>query len=72
MSVATGRIQGGQIVVDGEGDPLPEGKRVTVIIEDDDEGFHLDEESVKALRAAQDEIRKGNYVGEDAVLKELD
>lgn len=71
MSVAIGRIRSGQIVVEGDGEPLPEGRRVTLLIEDE-VGFHLDEASIKALREAQAEIRRGNFINEQQMLKELD
>lgn len=72
MSVAIGRIRSGQVVVEGDGEPLPEGRRVTLVIEDEEVGFHLDEASIRALREAQAEIRRGNYATEEQVLKELD
>jgi hypothetical protein len=72
MSVATGRVRGGQLVLDGEPEPLPEGKRFTVVIEDEEEGFHLDAESIRLLRAASEGIRKGTSFTEEEILKELD
>ena len=72
MSVAIGRVQGGQVVVEGDGEPLPEGRRVTLLIEDDDVGFHLDEASIAALREAQAEIRRGNFITEEQMLRELE
>ena len=72
MSVATGFIRGGQLVLEGEQEPLPEGRRFTVVIEDEGKGFRLDESSIVALREAQAEIRRGNFITEEQVLKELD
>ena len=59
------------MVLEGQ-DPLPDRRRFTVVIEDAGKGFHLDETSVAALREAQAEIRRGNFVSEEQVLKELD
>ncbi len=72
MSIAIGRIVDGRIVVEGEGKPLPEGRRVTVIIEDGEEGFRLDEASLKLLLEAQAEIRNGHWVSEEQLDAELD
>lgn len=72
MSVATGRIRGGQVVLEGEGEPLPEGKRVVVVIEGEEEGVQLDEESLRELREAQAEIRLGHFITEQQMLDELD
>ena len=71
MSIATGIIRDGQLQVEGEHDPLPEGRRFTVVIEDEGKGFHLDEASLKSLREAQAEIRRGNFVTEEQILKDL-
>ena len=60
------------MVVEGDGEPLPEGRRVTLLIEGDDVAFHLDEAGIAALREAQAEIRRGNFVTEEQMLKELD
>lgn len=72
MSVATGRIRGGQVVLEGEGGPLPEGRRVLVVIEGEEEGLHLDDDSIRELREAQQEVRQGNFVTGEALLGELD
>lgn len=59
-------------MLEGEQEPLPEGRRFTVVIEDEGKGFRLDESSIVALREAQAEIRRGNFITEEQVLKELD
>lgn len=64
-----GKVVGGQVVLEGE--PLPEGSTVTVYAEDDEGGFHLDEESLRELLEAQAEIRRGNFVTAEDVLREL-
>ncbi|GMU59263.1 MAG: hypothetical protein AMXMBFR34_10260 [Myxococcaceae bacterium] len=71
MSIAIGRIQGGQVVLEGDGEALPEGCRVTVIFEDDATGFHLDEESQDALVEAVREIEQGEYVTHQELFKKL-
>jgi hypothetical protein len=54
-----------------EGEPLPEGSTVTVFAEDDAAGFHLDEDSIRELLEAQAEVRRGNFVSAEDVLREL-
>lgn len=58
MKVAVGRVRAGQVVVDGEGEPLPEGQRVTLVIEDED-GWELDEASTRELIEAMAECDRG-------------
>jgi hypothetical protein len=72
MSVAIGRVRGGQVVVEGEGQPLPEGRRVTLVIDDEDEGFHLDAESQRELLEAMAELDRGESVSEEQLDAELD
>jgi hypothetical protein len=55
-----------------EGDPLPEGSQVIVYAEDEKGGFHLDEASIRELLEAQAEIRRGNFVTAEDVLRELE
>ncbi len=71
MRVATGKVRGGQVVLDGEGEPLPEGRRVTVVVEDGAEGFYLDEQSQQELLEAMREIERGEFVTKDQLLEEL-
>lgn len=72
MSIAIGVVRKGQLVLEGDQEPLPEGQRFTVLIEDEQAGFHLTDEQLKLLREAQAEIRRGNFVTEEEMLKELD
>jgi hypothetical protein len=72
MSLATGRIRGGQLVLDGEPDPLPEGKRFTLVIDDEEDDAPLDAESIRLLREAQADIRKGKFFTEEEILKDLE
>lgn len=53
-------------------EPLPEGRRFTVVIEDDDEDFRLDETSLKLLLESQASIRRGKFISAEQMLKELD
>ncbi len=71
MSVATGKIRGGQVVLDGDGEPLPEGRRVTLVIEEEAEGFHLDPQSQQELLEAMREIARGEFVSKEQLLAEL-
>ena len=70
MSVATGIIRDGQLVVEGEGE-LPEGRRFVVVIDDAEKGFHLDEQSQQELLEAMAEIERGEFVTEEQALAEL-
>ena len=70
MRVARGKVVHGHVVVEGE--PLPEGSQVVVYVPDDERGFHLDEASIRELLQAQAEIRRGNFVGAEDVLRELE
>jgi hypothetical protein len=70
MRVARGKVVGGQVVLEGK--PLPEGSEVMVYAEDEEGGFHLDEGSIQELLEAQAEIRRGNFVSVEDVLRELD
>lgn len=70
MRMARGKVVGGQVVL--EGDALPEGSRVMVYAEDEEDGFRLDEDSIRELLEAQAEIRRGNFVAAEDVLRELE
>lgn len=72
MSVATGIIRDGQLVLQGEEEPLPEGRRFTILIEDDEQGAQLDEDSVRLLLESQAKIRRGDFITAEEMLKELD
>jgi hypothetical protein len=70
VRVARGKIVRGQVVLEGQ--PLPEGATVLVYLEEEAEGFHLDEDSIRELLGAQAEIRRGNFVNAETVLGDLD
>jgi hypothetical protein len=70
MRVAVGRVRAGQVVVEDDGDPLPEGSRVTLVIEDED-GWVLDEESTCELLEAMAECDRDEVVSADEVFAAL-
>lgn len=70
MSIAIGHIRDGQVVLDEE-TALPEGCRVTVIIEDGAAGFRLDETSQDELVHAAREIERGEYVSHEELFARL-
>jgi hypothetical protein len=73
MSIATGVVRHGQLVLEGDDEPLPEGRRFTVLIDDDDDGVgELSAEQVKMLLDAQARIRNGDFVTLEQMLKDID
>ncbi len=73
MSIATGVVKHGQLVLEGDDEPLPEGRRFTVLIDDDDDGEgELTAEQVKMLLDAQARIRAGDFVTLEQMLKDID
>jgi hypothetical protein len=70
MRVALGTVIGGQVVVDESGEPLPEGKRVTLVIEDES-GWVLDEASTQELLEAMAECDRGDVVSAEDVFAAL-
>ncbi len=66
-----GHIEGGKLVLEGDPEPRPEGRRFTVIIDDDDGGFHLDDASQEELLEAAREIERGEYVTAEQLFKKL-
>lgn len=69
MRVTTGKVVGGRVVVEGE--PLAEGATVTVMIPEDEQGFELGPEEEAELLAAMDQIRRGEVVDGDELIREL-
>ncbi len=57
-------------MVDESGEPLPEGQRVTLIIEDES-GWHLDEASTRELLEAMAECERGEVVASEDVIAAL-
>jgi hypothetical protein len=60
MRVATGKIVGGKVVI--EGAPFEEGASVTVIAADDAETFELGPQDEAALLAAIEEANRGEVI----------
>lgn len=69
MRVATGKIVGGKVVVDGEA--FVDGAEVTIIAGEDDELFTASPEQEAALLAAVAEIERGEVVSASELLGRL-
>lgn len=68
MRVARGKVVGNTVVLEGE--PLPEGSRVTVWTEDVD-GFELDEQSQHELMEADAAIERGEGISAEELFNRL-
>ena len=60
MKVATGKVVGGKVVLEGE--PLAEGSVVTVVAKEGDETFDVSPEEERALLAAIAQAESGRVV----------
>jgi hypothetical protein len=69
MKVATGKIVGGKVVLDGE--PLTEGSVVTVVAREDDETFDVSAEDEKALVAAIAQAERGEVISWEKLREQL-
>jgi hypothetical protein len=69
MKVATGRVVGGKIVVEGE--PFSEGSVVTVFASEDDETFDVTPEEERALLKAIAQADRGQMVSWDELQEQL-
>jgi hypothetical protein len=69
MKVATGKIVGGKVVLDGA--DFAEGATVTVLAREDDESFEASPELESALLQAIDEVRRGDAVSGESLLARL-
>jgi hypothetical protein len=69
MKVATGRVVGGKIVVEGE--PLAEGSVVTVVAREDDETFEVTPEEERALLEAIAQADRGEVISWEALREQL-
>jgi hypothetical protein len=67
MHVTSGKVIGGQIVIEGE--PLREGSVVTVIARDDDETFDVDAGAEADLLLSLQEADRGELVPAEVVLR---
>jgi hypothetical protein len=69
MRVATGKVVGGKVVVDGEA--FADGSEVTVIAADDDERFTASPEQEADLLSAVAEVERGEVVSAAELLVRL-
>jgi hypothetical protein len=69
MTIATGRVVGGKVVL--EGDPLAEGSVVTVVAREDDETFEVSFEEERALLEAVAQADRGQVVSWETLREQL-
>ena len=69
MKVATGRVVGGKVVLEGE--PLAEGLVVTVVARDDEETFDVSPEEERALLEAIAQADRGQVVSWEELREQL-
>ena len=69
MKVATGRVVGGKVVLEGE--PLAEGSIVTVVAREDDQTFDVSPEEERALLEAIAQADRGQLVSWEELREQL-
>ena len=69
MKVTTGTVVGGKVLVEGE--TLPEGSTVTVLLREDEETFELTPEEEAELLASIADIESGKSISGDELLERL-
>jgi hypothetical protein len=69
MRIATGKVVGGKVVV--EGAPLEEGESVTVLARDSEDGFTLTTEEEAELLLSIAEADRGETVSAEEVLEKI-
>jgi len=69
MRVATGRVVGGKVVLEGE--PLAEGSVVTVVAREDDETFEVSLVEERALLEAIAQADRGQVVSWETLREQL-
>jgi hypothetical protein len=69
MKIATGKVVGGKVVIDGA--PLEEGMSVTVLARDDENGFTLSPEEEAELLLSIAEADRGDSISAEEVLQKL-
>ena len=69
MKVATGKVVGGKIVLEGE--TLHEGAVVTVVVHDDAEAFDTTPEEEHALREAIAQADRGQVISWERLREQL-
>jgi hypothetical protein len=70
MRIITGTVRDGRVVVEGE--PLPEGLRVTVLSTDAKGTFRVSAEEKRMLLESIGQADQGEFVDSDELLRELD
>ncbi|OGA43250.1 MAG: hypothetical protein A3G24_17835 [Betaproteobacteria bacterium RIFCSPLOWO2_12_FULL_62_13] len=69
MKIATGTVVDGKVVVEGE--ILPEGSTVTILLREDNEAFELTIEEEEELLASIAEIERGEFISGAQLLERL-
>ena len=69
MKIATGKVVGGKVVIDGA--PLEEGTSVTVLARDVENGFTLSPEEEAELLLPIAEADRGETISAEEVLQKL-
>ncbi len=69
MKIATGKVIGGKVVIDGA--PLEEGESVTVLARDAENGFTLSPEEESELLMSIAEADRGETISAEEVLQKL-
>jgi hypothetical protein len=69
MKIATGKVVGGKVVIDGAS--LEEGMSVTVLARDDENGFTLSPEEEAELLLSIAEADRGDSISAEEVLQRL-
>jgi hypothetical protein len=69
MKVTTGTVVDGKVLVEGEA--LPEGSTVTVLVQEDEKGFDLTPEEEAELLASIADIESGKFISGDELLQRL-
>ena len=69
MKVATGRVVGGKIVLEGE--PLAEGSVVTVVAREENETFEVSPEEERALLEAIAQADRGQVLSWEELREQL-
>jgi hypothetical protein len=69
VKIATGKVTRGTIVVEGQ--PFPEGQKVTVLSYEGQETFEVSAEEKLILLESLAQARRGEFVDAEALLTEL-
>lgn len=69
MVITSGRVVEGKVIIEGE--PLPEGARVTVLAREDDGSFVLDAAAEAELLESMAEGDRGEVIPAEVVLRAL-